>query len=133
MKISATKPVTPAQGFKTTGSVSRERVNDRTHELAALSGRASPQIVQADYEQAKRDVTGESDHDRQDAILDSPPPPDPGLGSTRRRVPDATTEEENREERSLEEQTFEAGARKAEQDKVNEAAHAAAENDRVAR
>lgn len=51
------------------GPVTRARVDARTHELALLAGRVPPHVTQSDYEQAKREVTGESDSDRQDAML----------------------------------------------------------------
>lgn len=54
--------------------VTRTEVNIRTHELAALAGRVPPYVTQKDYEQAKRDVTGETDRDRQNAMLDTHPP-----------------------------------------------------------
>lgn len=50
----------------------RRRVGERTKELARLAGRVPPQVDQSDYEQAKLEVTGERDGDRQDEILDSP-------------------------------------------------------------
>jgi|AntAceMinimDraft_1070359.scaffolds.fasta_scaffold12535_6 hypothetical protein len=37
---------------------------DRSRQLTVMSGRASPQINKADYEQTKREVTGETDLDR---------------------------------------------------------------------
>ena len=48
----------------------REMVMSRTLELASMAGRRADQIRQGDYEQAKRELTGESDFDRQQAILD---------------------------------------------------------------
>ena len=55
------------------GTVTRERVHLRAHELAVIAGRPPPHVTQVDYEQAKREVTGESDLDRQEAMLDSVP------------------------------------------------------------
>lgn len=49
----------------------RDRVGLRTRELALLAGRRPPTVTQADYEQAKQDVTGESIPARQDLILDA--------------------------------------------------------------
>lgn len=43
----------------------RERAHIRTIELARLAGRKAHQIRQADYEQAKREITGETDLERQ--------------------------------------------------------------------
>lgn len=48
----------------------REMVRSRTQQLAAIAGRGAHQIRQSDYEQAKRELTGESDFDRQQSILD---------------------------------------------------------------
>jgi hypothetical protein len=50
--------------------VTREMVYARTTELASLAGRSSLQIKQMDYERAKRELTGESDFDKQQALLD---------------------------------------------------------------
>lgn len=49
----------------------RERVRLRTRELALIAGHAPPHVSQANYEQAKREVTGETDADRQETMLDS--------------------------------------------------------------
>lgn len=51
----------------------REQVHVRTQQLAVLAGRVPPQVSQADYEQAKREVTGESELDRQNAALEPMP------------------------------------------------------------
>lgn len=55
------------------GETMRQRLQSRTHVLAAKAGRAPGCVSQADYEQAKREVTGESDLDRQNAVLDYRP------------------------------------------------------------
>jgi hypothetical protein len=65
------RPQTPRSGKFVAGPVTRERVHDRTRELALLAGRVPPHVCQDDYEQAKREVTGESEIDRQTAALDS--------------------------------------------------------------
>lgn len=51
--------------------VTREMVYERTRCLASASGRGPQNINQADYEQAKRELTGLSDRSRQDEMLDS--------------------------------------------------------------
>ena len=53
------------------GRVSRAAVHVRTQELAARAGRLHPHVSQADYEQAKREITGETEVERQNAALDS--------------------------------------------------------------
>ncbi len=55
-----------------TRSVTRQMVHDRTLELALIDGRSSHQIKQVDYERAKRELTGETNFDRQQEILDFP-------------------------------------------------------------
>ena len=50
--------------------VTREMVHARTIEIAVLDGRDSHEIKQFDYEQAKRELTGESDFDKQQAVFD---------------------------------------------------------------
>ncbi|WP_265594961.1 hypothetical protein [Haloferula sp. BvORR071] len=50
---------------------SRDLVYARTLQLALNAGRYAHEISKADYDQAMREVTGESDRMRQDAILDS--------------------------------------------------------------
>ena len=52
--------------------VTRKAVNERAHELAWQAGRRDPKVTQIDYERAKREITGETDLDRQNAALDAP-------------------------------------------------------------
>ncbi len=52
------------------GPVTRAAVNTRTHQLAVMAGRPDSAVAQVDYEQAKREITGESDPDRQSKALD---------------------------------------------------------------
>lgn len=59
-------------GFSTTTpSVTHEMVRFRTVEFAISAGRRSIEIRQSDYEQAKRELTGKTDFDRQQALLHS--------------------------------------------------------------
>lgn len=53
----------------------RMRVQARARELAVEAGRPPPHVVQSDYEQAKRELTGTTDFDRQEAMLDAPDAP----------------------------------------------------------
>jgi len=63
------------------GAVTRAMVHARTRELALRAGRTAMQISQQDYEAAKRELTGESDSDRQDALLDASTPHEAAVGS----------------------------------------------------
>lgn len=49
--------------------VTREKVRTRSRELARTAGRAPSEVTQGDYETARRELTGESDFDVQEAIL----------------------------------------------------------------
>jgi methyl coenzyme M reductase gamma subunit len=49
--------------------VTPHMVRSRTVELAIRAGRTPIEIRQRDYEQARRELTGETDFDRQHAVL----------------------------------------------------------------
>jgi hypothetical protein len=59
------------------GVTTRVRAQARARELALCAGRLPVQVSQADYEQAKRELTGETDPDRQDLLLDQTLEPSP--------------------------------------------------------
>jgi hypothetical protein len=103
------------------GTVTREMVQIRARELGRLAGHVNPEVRQADYEQAKRELTGESDVDRQDALLDSLPETkrwDPVPGSVGRQAPESPSEDEDQEGRSETEQLVDEGAEEAERDRM---------------
>jgi len=109
------------------GAVTREGLRARARELAVIAGRVPPQVSQLDYEQAKRELTGESEGDRQDAILDSLPESkrwDPVPGSTGHQAQESPSEDEDDEGRSETEQLVEDGAVEAERDRARRAAQA---------
>jgi hypothetical protein len=119
------------QNFAGIGPVTRAMVHTRTQELAVMAGRAPLRVTQVDYEQARRELTGESDVDRQDAILDALPAAkrwDPVPGSAGRQAPESASEDENEEGRSETEQRVDEGAKEAERDRMLQAARAAAKN-----
>jgi hypothetical protein len=85
------------------GTVTPEMVEARARELAAIAGRVPSQPSQVDYEQAKRELTGEPDTDAQEGALESMPESerwDPVPGSTGRHTPDSLGEDEDNEGRS---------------------------------
>ena len=109
------------------GAVTREGLRARARALAVIAGRVPPQVSQLDYEQAKRELTGESEGDRQDAILDSLPESkrwDPVPGSTGHQAQESPSEDEDDEGRSETEQLVEDGAVEAERDRARRAAQA---------
>jgi hypothetical protein len=116
-----------SENFRGVGTVSRNMVHQRASELAQIEGRNPLSISQADYEQAKRELTGESDIDRQEAILDSLPESerwDPVPGSTGHETPGAQSEDMDDEGKSESEQLVEQGVEEAEHDQMLQAAKA---------
>src|ERR1039458_4233252 len=83
------------------GTVTQKMVRERAVELAVINGRSSPDVSRSDWEQAKRELTGEPDMDPKEAVLESAPESerwDPVPGSTGHKVPVAPSAEERSEE-----------------------------------
>jgi hypothetical protein len=94
-------------------------VHSRARELAKISGRSPSEVSQADYEQAKRELTGESDQDRQDQVLESLPEAsrwDPVPGSAGSMDPEPPSEDEDDEGRNESAQLVDEGVQEAEHD-----------------
>ena len=118
-----------AENFIGIGTVTPEMVHARARELALISGRTHREVSQSDYEQAKRELTGGADIDRQEAKLESIPESmrwDPVPGSAGRQMPESPSEDEDEEGRSESEQLVEEGVNEAEHDQMLQAALAAA-------
>jgi hypothetical protein len=115
------------------GPVTREMVHARACELAVIAGRAPLQVSQADYEQAKRELTGEPDIDRQEAMIESIPESerwDPVPGSAGHQALEAPSEDEDDEGRSETEQLVDEGAEEAQRDQMLQAARATEKKNR---
>jgi len=115
-----------SKNFAGVGAVTRAMVNARAHELALITGHA-PHVSQAEYEQAKRELTGEADIDRQDELIESMPESkrwDPVPGSEGIQVAELPSEDEDDEGRSETEQLVDEGAEEAERDRMVQAAQA---------
>lgn len=52
------------------GPLTREKVRVRARALASIEGRTPAEVLQTDYEQAKRELTGKSGLAQQEAMLD---------------------------------------------------------------
>ena len=115
------------------GPPTRKMVQARSRELALIAGRVPPHVTQSDYEQAKRELMGEPDMNRREAILESLPETnraDPMPASTGRQVPDSPSEDEDDEGRSETEQLVDEGAEEADRDRMFQAAHETEKSDR---
>ena len=111
------------------GTVTRKMVRERAVELAAINGRSAQDVSKSDWEQAKRELTGEPDMDAKEAALESAPESerwDPVPGSTGHKVPVAPGDDEDDEGRSDNERLVDEGMAEAEHDQTRQAVRAAA-------
>jgi hypothetical protein len=110
------------------GTVTREMVQARAAELAVINGRSAQDTTRSDWEQAKRELTGDSDTDSNEAVLESAPESerwDPVHGSTGHKVPVASSDDEDEEGRSDNERLVDEGIAGAEHDQMRKATNAA--------
>ena len=116
------------------GTVTQEMVRERATELAVIAGRSEDDVSVFDLEQAKRELTGETDIDPKEAILEAAPESerwDPTDGSTGHKVEATSNEDEDGEGRSDSERLVEEGVAEAEHDQMVQAAKAEKEEDEV--
>jgi hypothetical protein len=108
-------------------------VHARASEIALIAGRPAPHVTQADYEEAKRELTGGPVLDPQQEQIEALPESarwDPVPGSAGRQIPESPPEDEDEEGRSESEQLAEEGVGEAEHDQMLQAARAAQRADR---
>lgn len=114
------------------GTVTRKVVRKRAVELAVINGRSAQDVSKSDWEQAKRELTGEPDMDPKEAALESAPESerwDPVPDSTGHKVPVVPSADEDEEGRSDNERLVDEGIADAEHDQARQAASAAAKED----
>ena len=106
------------------GTVTPKMVRERAVELAAINGRSAKEVSKSDWEQAKRELTGDSNMDPKEDLLESAPESerwDPVPGSTGHKVPVASSEDEDEEGRSDNEKLVDEGMGEAELDQSRQA------------
>jgi hypothetical protein len=111
------------------GTVTRKMVRERAVELAVINGRSAQEVSKSDWEQAKRELTGDSDPDPNEVVLESAPESerwDPVPGSTGHKVPVTASDDEDDEGRSDNERLVDEGIAGAEHDQMRQASRAAA-------
>ena len=87
MKIDPPKDAALIINSTGVGTVTEKMVRERAVELAVIDGRTAQEVSTSDWEQAKRELTNESDQDPKEALLESAPESerwDPLPGSTGR-------------------------------------------------
>jgi hypothetical protein len=127
MKIDPAKEAALIINSTGSGTVTRKMVRERATELALINGRSAQNVSAADWEQAKRELTGEPDMDPKEALLESAPESerwDPLPGSTGHIVPVASIDGEDDDGRSMGEKLIAEGVQEAEQDQMLQAARA---------
>jgi len=121
-----------AENFIGIGTVTRKMVRERSVELALINGHAGQRVSKAEREQAKRELTGDSDADPKETVLESAPESerwDPAPGSTGRQAPESPSEDEDDEGRSESAQLVEEGVAEAEHDQMLQAAKETAQHE----
>ena len=106
------------------GTVTRKMLRERALELAAINGRSAQETSRSDWEQAQRELTGDSDTGPNEAVLDSAPESerwDPVHGSTGHKVAVASSDDEDDEGRSDNERLVDEGIAGAEHDQRRQA------------
>jgi hypothetical protein len=121
-----------SENFSGIGAVTREMVQARADELAIINGRTPPNASQDDWEQAKRELTGESDADPREGMFEAVPESDrwnPVPGTIGHQTPVSASEDEDDEGRSESEQLVNQGVAEAEHDQMLQAAKEAVKKD----
>ena len=114
------------------GTVTPAMVEARARELAVINGHGSSGPTKADYQQAKRELTGEEEIDPQEKNVESLPESegwDPVPGSSGRQAAESLGEDEDAERRSESAQMFEEGINEADHDQMRRAAEAEQKSD----
>jgi hypothetical protein len=107
------------------GTVTPAMVEARARELAVINGHGSSGPTKADYQQAKRELTGEEEIDSQEENVESVPESegwDSVPGSSGRQAAESLGEDEDAEGRSEAAQMYEEGIDEAEHDQMRRAA-----------
>ena len=107
------------------GTVTHKMVRERAVELAVIDGRTEQEVSKSDWEQAKRELTGRSDMDPKEALLETAPESerwDPVPGSTGHIMTVPSVDGEDDEGRGFTERLVEEGMLEAEHDQMLQAA-----------
>jgi hypothetical protein len=127
MKKKPLKKGAVTQNISSTRSVSIEQIRARARELSMIAGRGVGHVTPADFEQAKRELTGGEDIDPKEALLESMSEAqrwNPVPGSSGHQAPESASDDEDDEGRSETEQLVERGVEEAEHDQMVQAARA---------
>jgi hypothetical protein len=125
MKINPLKKGKLTEKAAGIGTVTREMVVQRATEIAVINGRPANKILQSDWDEAKRELTGGEEIDWKEAELESAPESerwDPVPGFEGHKVAEIQDEDEDSEGRTDAERLFQEGLEEAEHERMVEAA-----------
>lgn len=109
-------------------------VRERAVELAIINGHSAQDVSKSDWEQAKRELTGESDADPKQTALELMPESerwDPLPGSTGQKAFESSSEDADDDGQSDSARLVEEGVAEAEHDQMLQAARVAQEEDQL--
>jgi hypothetical protein len=110
------------------GTVTRKMVRERAAQLALINGRAAKDVSKTDWEQAKRELTGGSELDPEETLIEEAPESerwDPLPGSKGQIVTVPSTDDgEDNEGTSIGERLINEGVNEADHDQMLQAARA---------
>ena len=124
MKTNPLKDGVLTEGATGIGTVTRKMVRERAVELSVINGRSAQDVSKSDWEQAKRELTGEPDMDPKEAVLESASESErwnPVPGSNGHKVAASPSADEDDEGRSDNERLVEEGIAGAEHDQMVQA------------
>jgi len=125
MKINPPKEAALLLNSVGVGTVTNKMVRERAVELSLIDGRSAQEVSKSDWEQAKRELTGNSDQDPKEALLEAAPESErwaPIAGSTGHIVTVPSVDGEDDEGRSVGERLVDEGMLEAEHDQMLQAA-----------
>jgi hypothetical protein len=132
MKIDPPKEAALIMNATGIGTVTRKMVRERAVEIALINGRSAQAVSVVDWEQAKRELTGEPSTDPKDALLEMSSESerwDPVPGSTGHIIPVASVDGEDDDGRSLGEKLVDEGLAEADHDQMLQAARSEKKED----
>ena len=103
------------------GTVTRRMVQKRAVEIAFINGRSRHNVLQSDWEQARRELSGGEEMNPKETRLESIPESecwDPMPGSEGHKMPEAASDDADSEGRSDNESLAEAGIQEAEHEQM---------------
>jgi hypothetical protein len=106
------------------GTVTRQMVQQRAIEIAIVNGRSRHNVLESDWEEARRELTGGQQVDPQEAALESVPESeewDPVPGSEGHKAFEAASEDEDDDGLIDAAHLFEEGLEEAEHERMLEA------------